>query len=74
MTRFTSRRTLRQRSSSDPNYDYDKETKLVVQRLKKLATNDTQKMLVEFFDDKLRVGGSILFKLDQLLGWTFEER
>merc|ERR1712212_469521 len=38
------------------------------------ATNDTAKMLVEFFDDKARVMVSILGALDVLLGWSWEER
>jgi len=39
-----------------------------------MGTNETAKMLVEYFDDKISVTVSILFALDQLLGWSWEER
>lgn len=73
-TKFTSRETLRDRSSPNPDYDYDVETQLVIDRLEELASDDRQKMLVEFFDNKLSVGVSILLAMDALIGWTYEER
>eukprot|EP01084_Bolivina_argentea_P201236 344012_1 len=47
------------KTAKDPKYDYDLESELLLDRLKVLATNDTQKMLVEFFDNKLSVRGMI---------------
>ena len=45
----------------------------MVKRLRKLAENDYEKMMVEFFDDKLGVVAAILFNLDVALSWTFQE-
>ena len=74
VTKFTSRATLRERSAPDPKYDYVEESAKVIERLDELATNDTQKMLVEFFDDKLAIAVSVLLAMDNLLNWSFEER
>ena len=38
-----------------------------------LATNDTQKMITEFFDNKVAVGGAVLFSLGAVLPWNYEE-
>lgn len=40
------------RTSSDPEYNYTLENGLVIDRLAQTATDDTRKMLVEFFDAK----------------------
>ena len=72
-TRFTSRETLKARKSPDPEYDYKDEVEDVLDRLEILATNDTQKMMVEYFDNKIAVLVAILDALDNLLGWTYEE-
>jgi hypothetical protein len=39
-----------------PDYDYEEEAELTVERLAELATNDLQKMMVELFDNKIAVG------------------
>ena len=65
---------MRERSSPNPDYDYGQETELVIERLEDLATNDTQKILVEIFDDKLAVGEAVLYSLYTLFNWTYEQR
>lgn len=40
-------------SSPEPHYNYDEEVTKVVERSKKMATDDQQKMLIEFFDSKI---------------------
>jgi len=47
------------RKAKDPQYDYDLEIELLLERLRNLAVNDTQKITVEFFDNKLLVRGAI---------------
>ena len=74
VTKTISRAELESKNASSPDYDYDAEIKLVIDRLADLATNDTAKMMVEYFDDKIAVTVSILFALDSLLQWTWEER
>ena len=71
------RRELERKRASNPNYDYEIETDKVIERLRDLATNDTQKMLVEFFDNKISVVIQLLFALDATLGplgYTWEEK
>eukprot|EP01084_Bolivina_argentea_P250590 419929_1 len=51
------------RKAKDPKYDYDEEAELLLDRLKALAVNDTMKMMVEFFDNKLLVRGAIQIAL-----------
>merc|ERR1712087_330565 len=74
VTKAISRSELESHRSAHPKYDYDAEIELVIDRLADLATNDTAKMMVEFFDDKARVMVSILSAMDVLLGWSWEER
>eukprot|EP01084_Bolivina_argentea_P154012 268498_1 len=62
------------KTAMNPNYDYQYESNLVIQRLRKLATNDTMKILVEFFDNKIAVDTAIIARLDTQLNWSFEER
>eukprot|EP01084_Bolivina_argentea_P250594 419938_1 len=62
------------RSAPDPDYDYEEEVELVIERLRNLATDDRQKMLVEFFDDKISVVLAIILQLDMKLNWTWEQR
>ena len=61
------------RSAFDPKYDYEHEAQLVIERLADTATNDTKKMLIEFFDDKGIVALAINVAMAELLDWTFEE-
>ena len=60
------RHEFNSRTAPDPQYDYDAEADLVIKRLADLAVNDTQKMLVEFFDDKLNVANLIAVTLASL--------
>jgi len=39
-------------TSPPPQYDYEAETKVVLERTRKMASNDTQKALLEYFDSK----------------------
>mmetsp|Transcript_63691 Transcript_63691/g.101352 ORF Transcript_63691/g.101352 Transcript_63691/m.101352 type:complete len:545 (-) Transcript_63691:76-1710(-) len=71
---FSSREQINRRKASDPKYDYKTEARKVVERLANLAEDDRQKMLVEWFDNKLRIAGGILLALDAELGWTYEQR
>ena len=70
--RFLSTEELESRSLPDPEYDYKKETKKVVKRLGKLAEDDYQKMMVEFFDDKGSVTRAAVLNLQMALNWTYE--
>ena len=54
-TRILTRQGLRDRKAANPDYDYEEESAKVIERLQELATNDTQKILIEFFDDKSMV-------------------
>jgi len=74
VTKTITRAELESKRAARPRYNYDEEIELVIDRLADLATNDTAKMLVEFFDDKARVFVSILSALDSLLDWSWEER
>mmetsp|Transcript_26657 Transcript_26657/g.37568 ORF Transcript_26657/g.37568 Transcript_26657/m.37568 type:complete len:541 (+) Transcript_26657:113-1735(+) len=44
---------FKSRKAPPPNYNYDKESSKVFERL--AALDDTKKMLIEFFDDKIKV-------------------
>jgi len=72
--KIISRSELESKSAPNPKYNYKTEVDLVLDRLKDLATNDTAKMLVEFFDNKVSVFNTVLFTLQLALDWTFEER
>eukprot|EP01084_Bolivina_argentea_P274369 467641_1 len=65
-------------SATNPDniYNYRLEEELVLERLKKLAHNDTQKMLVEFMDNKRSYAGAIFLSIEDGLRdqWTFEDR
>ena len=74
VTKTISRSELESRKAARPKYDYDEEIELVIDRMADLATNDTAKMLVEFFDNKVAVFVAILNAMDMLLGWSWEER
>jgi len=74
VTKTISRQELESNRAPNPRYKYSDEMELVIERLADLATNETAKMLVEYFDDKISVSVSILFALDQLLQWSWEER
>ena len=43
------------RIASNPNYNYDEESRLVAARLKATAVDDMKKAKIEFYDDKLSV-------------------
>lgn len=58
------------RSLQDPEYDYDLESHLVIQRLSNLT--DLDKMEIEFFDDKLSVAFGIVEAV-VMKGATFEQ-
>ena len=58
------------RSLQDPEYDYDLESHLVIQRLSNLT--DLDKMEIEFFDDKISVGFGIVEAV-VMKGATFEQ-
>ena len=58
------------RSLQDPEYDYDLESHLVIQRLSNLT--DLDKMEIEFFDDKLSVAFGIIEAV-VMKGATFEQ-
>lgn len=73
-TKFLSRQALRDRSAPNPKYDYKKETQKVIKRLKELAINDTQKMLVEFFDNKLLLGITTALNMAKVVNFTYEDR
>eukprot|EP01084_Bolivina_argentea_P250591 419931_1 len=47
------------KKAQPPNYNYDHEMELTLERLRLLAVNDTMKMNVEFYDNKLIVRGMI---------------
>ena len=68
-----SKQDLRDNCAPDPEYDYLLEKQLVIDRLTELATNDTQKVLVEFFDDKLVAVTAIIVAFDVEIGWEWEE-
>eukprot|EP01084_Bolivina_argentea_P230150 388255_1 len=55
VTKILSRSELESRFLPDPEYDFEFEKTLVHSRLRDLSTNETIKMLVEHFDDKVRV-------------------
>merc|ERR1719420_2264984 len=74
VTKTITRAELESRDASHPHYDYDAEIALVIERLADLATNDTAKMLVEFFDNKALVFVAILNAAEPLVGWSWEER
>jgi len=74
VTKTIARTELESRDADHPHYDYDAEVALVIERLADLATNDTAKMLVEFFDNKALVFVAILNAAEPLVGWSWEER
>ena len=54
-TKAITRQDLKNRKAPNPEYNYETESKKVIERVNELATNDTQKILTEFFDDKTKV-------------------
>eukprot|EP01084_Bolivina_argentea_P246818 412988_1 len=74
VTKAILRQQLKNKCISKPNYDYVFEKQLVINRLADLAINDTKKMLVEFFDNKLNVALAMLKTMDEILQWSLEER
>jgi len=74
VTKTVTRQQLESNRAPNPRYRYNDEIELVIERLADLATNETKKMLTEYFDDKISVTVSILFALDGLLQWSWEER
>jgi hypothetical protein len=69
-TSILTREELDARSLDDPQYNYDEEARLVIQRMSELSPKD--KMLIEYFDDKLKVALSIAQTL-VTAGTTFEQ-
>jgi len=63
---------------SGRTYDYDQEAAYVLEQTRKMATNDTQKMLIEYFDSKftsllpLQIGWSLMKGLDLFDFWFYE--
>jgi len=60
---------------SEHTYDYDEQAAYVLEQSKNMATNDTQKMLIEFFDSKftsilpLQIEWGIINGFDQFDFW-----
>ncbi len=69
-TAVLTRDQFESRSLEDPNYDYEVESNLVIERMSQL--NDREKMLIEFFDDKLRVAFTIIPAV-AMQGTSFEQ-
>lgn len=61
-----------------PNYDYYSAAEYVLEQTKNMATNDEQKMLIEFFDSKftsivpLQINWSIATGLDNFDFWFYD--
>jgi hypothetical protein len=69
-TSVLTRGELDARNLGDPEYDYNLEARLVMQRMSELSPKD--KMLIEFFDNKLKVGLTIAEAV-VMAGTTFEQ-
>ena len=57
----------------DPKYDYKKEAKLVINRLKETAVNVTKKAIIELMDNKISVGALIQLSHWAVFNPTYEQ-
>jgi len=69
-TALLSKKDFESRSLSSPKYKYLRESKKVINRMKNL--NDEDKMLIEFFDDKIALAFALIGTIAQKPDVTFE--